>query len=128
VSDSSQACSRRVGSAGLASGMSAGKTKILKAKKGVLVKIPQRSKFWRLLVKTQFHSLSQSAAMRALLLSLLFWLVSLIPTASAQGLRPSGSFGFQMNSWVGPDEPNPEALIGVFNFDGAGKVTVVYDH
>jgi hypothetical protein len=46
-----------------------------------------------------------------------------LSNASAQSIRPSGSFGFQSNTWVGPDDPNPESIIGVLNFDGAGKVT-----
>src|SRR5438046_481628 len=68
---------------------------------------------------TRHFSLHPSATV----LSLLFGLALLPPAASAQGIRPSGSFGFQLNAWVGPDDPNPQAVIGVLNFDGAGKVT-----
>src|SRR5215831_9935918 len=57
------------------------------------------------------------------LLILRFSLTVLPPLALAQGKRPSGSFGFQLNTWVGPDGPEPIAIIGVLNFDGAGKVT-----
>ena len=73
--------------------------------------------------RNRIRSLLRSATIRASLVSLLFGLPHLLPTASAQGIRPSGSFGFQINAWVGPDGRNPQAVIGVLNFDGAGKVT-----
>jgi len=72
-------------------------------------------------MKGQVRSLLRSA--EALFLSFLFGLGLLLPTASAQGIAPSGAFGFQTSAWVGPDDPNPAAFIGVMNFDGAGKVT-----
>src|SRR5262245_25848223 len=66
-------------------------------------------------------SINRSVTVRVFLLSLM--LLALAPIASAQRIRPTGSFGFLLNNWVRPDGPNPMAAMGVLNFDGAGRVT-----
>ncbi|HYL37087.1 MAG TPA: hypothetical protein VEV17_14320 [Bryobacteraceae bacterium] len=47
--------------------------------------------------------------------------------AFAQGMPPSGSFGFVVSaSYVSPTDTNGWAMLGVMNFDGAGNVTGTY--
>src|SRR6266446_5964771 len=48
-------------------------------------------------------------------------------TVSAQGMAPSGSFGFLVNAlYVNASPTNGTAVLGVMNFDGAGNVTGSY--
>jgi hypothetical protein len=67
-------------------------------------------------------------------LSLAFALLSVlasVPLASAQGVAPTGSFGFLLNAYFtdsAPLDTSGTALMGVMNFDGAGNVAGTYTY
>ena len=45
------------------------------------------------------------------------------PKAFAQGILPSGAFGFSLSKVPSPADKTAGALLGVMNFDGAGGVS-----
>ena len=49
-----------------------------------------------------------------------------LSSASAQVTSPNGSYGILVNQWKDANSNNVGALLGLFNFDGAGNITGSY--